>query len=260
MALAVGPITLVSAQASSLQLSVAAATGGTGPYTYQWYKNLTTGFAPGAGNAISGATALTLTDQQLQPNTQWFYKVVVTDIGAGSATATSAQLGATTAQGSPLDPNQFAMFPTVGSAGRGTQTGTWSGFLDSGFGGTAFAATAIKNVNPTGIVAGRNTLPAFTPCTANSDACVGFIFRSIKDINFTGGMRIEYASGGDEIYLIPTANGNQGDYAQLDLSCAGGVQSKVGSSGAIVVGTFSDVPYIGQPCRVKLQLPSLNFA
>jgi len=260
MGLGVGPITLVSAQASSLQLSCAAGSGGSGPYIYQWYMSLTNGFTPAATNAISGATGLTLTVQQLQPATEWYFKVVVTDTGNANATATSAQLGATTAAGSPLDPNQFAMIPLLGMAGRGTQPGTWSAFLDSGFGSTAYAATAIMNTNPTGIVAGRNTLPAMTPCTAITDPCIGFIFRSIKDQVFTGGMRFEYASDGDEIYLLPVANGNQGDFAQLDLSCAGAVAPKVGASGALIVGSFSDKPYIGQPCRVKLQLPSLNFA
>lgn len=261
MALAVGPITAVQTFATSAQLSCAAATGGTGPYTYQWYKSFTTGFTPGAAYLISGATALTFTDTNLQPGEEVFYVVVVTDTGNAGATANSAQLGVTTLAGSPLDPNQFMMIPTLGDPGDGYQTGTWSGRLDSSVGATVcYAATAIKAVNPTGATSGYATAPTFTPCTANSDACVGFILQSKRNQTFTAGQPFEYASGGDVIYLLATANGNQGDYAQLDITVTGGVAPKVGSSGAIIVGTFEDKPYVGQVCRVKLQLPSLNFA
>lgn len=261
MALAVGPITAVQTFATSVQLSCAAATGGTGPYTYQWYKSYSSGFSVGSSYSIPGATALTFTDTKMQPGVEVYYIVQVTDLGAGSATANSATLGVTTLTGSPLDPNQFMMIPTLGMPGDGYQTGTWSGRLDSSVGATVcYAATAIKNVNPTGNTAGYPTAPTFTPCTANSDACVGFILQSIRNQTFTAGQPFEYASGGDVIYLLPTANGNQGDFAQLDITVNGGVAPKVPASGAIIVGTFEDKPYVGQVCRVKLQLPSLNFA
>lgn len=261
MALGVGPITAVQTFATSVQLSCAAAAGGTGPYTYQWYKSFTSGFTPGAKYLINNATALTFTDTGLQPDEEVYYVVVVTDTGNGDATANSAQLGVTTLAGSPLDPNQFMMTTILGMPGDGYQTGTWSGRIDSSFGnGTAVPGTAVKSINPTGNTPGYPTNPTFVPCTADSDACVGFIFYSIRNQTFTGGSPFEYASGGDVIYLLPTANGNQGDFAQLDLTVPGGVQPKVGSSGAIIVGTFEDQPYVGQPCRVKVQLPSLNFA
>lgn len=261
MALAVGPITAVQTFATSAQLSVAAATGGTGPYTYQWYKGYTSGFTPGAKYLINNATALTFTDTGMQPGTEIYYEVIVTDTGNGGATADSAQLGVTTLAGSPLDPNQFMMSNVLGQPGDGYNTGTWSGRIDSSYGtGLIVPATAVKNIAPTGATQGYSTQPTFVPCTADSDACVGFIFLSIRNQTFTGGSPFEYGSGGDVIYLLPTANGTQGDFAQLDLTVPGGVCSKVGSSGAIIVGTFQDQPYVGQPCRVKLQLPSLNFA
>jgi hypothetical protein len=257
MALAVGPITAVQTFATSAQLSVAAATGGTGPYTYQWYKSFTTGFTPGTKYLINGATALTFTDTGLQPATEVYYEVIVTDLGNGSATADSAQLGVTTLTGSPQDPNQFMQSVVLGQPGDGYQTGTWSGRIDSSYGtGLIVPGTAVKNINPTGGTQGYPTQPTFVPATANSDSIVGFIFYSIRNQTFTGGSPFEYASGGDVIYLLPTANGNQGDFAQLDVTVPGGVCSKVGSSGAIVVGTFEDQPYVGQPCRVKVQLPT----
>src|SRR6185312_7824244 len=96
MSLAVGPITQNSVADTTASLTCAAATGGVGPYTYQYYKSTTTGFSPGAGNIISGATALTLSDSGLIPNTTYYYKVVVTDTGNSNATATSAQLAVVT--------------------------------------------------------------------------------------------------------------------------------------------------------------------
>lgn len=271
MSLAVGPISLVQALASSLQLSCAAAAGGTGPYTYQWYKGTSSGFTIGAGSLISGATGLTLTDQNLQPGVQWFYAVQVTDTGNANATANSAVLGATTAAGSPLDPSQFGLIPLLGMPGRGMQPGTFSAVLDNSVAGPAFAGTAIKPVaSPSGgVVPGingfYNGFQAVVPCTANSDDCIGFIFRNFLDPQFAlsgfpQGRVFEFASGSDEIYLLATANGSAGDWAQLDVSMVGGVQSKVGSSGAIVVGKFTDKPYVGNLARVRLTLPTLNFA
>ena len=270
--LAVGPISLVQALATSLQMSCAAASGGTGPYTYQWYKGTSSGFTIGASSLISGATSLAFTDVNLQPGVQWFYAVQVTDTGNANATANSAVLGATTAAGSALDPSQFAMIPLLGTPGRGTQPGTFSAVLDASVAGPAFAATAIKPVaTPSGIVPGGingfyNGFQSVIPCTANSDDCIGFIYRNMIDQSFPlsnsfpAGRVFEYASGGNEIYLLATANGSAGDWMQLDISMVGGVQSKVGSSGAIIVGKAVDKPYVGQLCRVRLTLPTLSFA
>jgi hypothetical protein len=60
MTLTAGAITQTAVTDTTASLVVAAATGGTRPYTYQWYRSTTSGFSPGGGNIISGATALTL--------------------------------------------------------------------------------------------------------------------------------------------------------------------------------------------------------
>lgn len=272
MALAVGPITLVQALPTSLQMSCAAATGGTGPYTYQWYKGTATGFTIAAASLITGATALTFTDVNVQPGVEWFYKVRVTDTGNGNATADSASLGATTTAGSALDPSQFGLIPLLGQPGRGTQPGTFSAVLDASLAGPAYVASAIKPVGTPsgaqvpGINGYYNGFQSVALCTADNDDCIGFIFRNFLDSQFPlsnsypQGRVFEYASGGDEIYLLATANGSAGDWAQLDVTMVGGVQSKVGSSGAIIVGKFTDIPYVGQLARVRLTLPTLNFA
>jgi len=52
MSITAGTITLNSFTYSTANLTATAATGGTGPYTYQWYRSTTTGFTPGAGNIL----------------------------------------------------------------------------------------------------------------------------------------------------------------------------------------------------------------
>ncbi len=94
MALTAGTISIVSVHDYYDSLSSDAATMGSTPYTYQWYRSVTLNFTPGGGNIVSGATSLTLNDTGLVPETTYYYKVVVTD--ALSAHATSNQLEVTT--------------------------------------------------------------------------------------------------------------------------------------------------------------------
>jgi large repetitive protein len=75
-----------------------AATGGSGGYTYQWYRSTTSGFTPGGGNIVSGATSLTLNDTGLTNGTTYYYKLVSTD--SDSQTVTSNQTSATPAAAS----------------------------------------------------------------------------------------------------------------------------------------------------------------
>lgn len=94
-AIAPGNLTLSSVTKTQAVMALSAQSGGTGPYTCQWYRSTTGGFTPGAGNIISGATscsALTDTPGSVGP---WFYQVVVTDSATPTpGTATSNQLGA----------------------------------------------------------------------------------------------------------------------------------------------------------------------
>ena len=96
MALAVGPITQVLVGPSTSSLSCPAATGGSGTYTYQWYRN-TTAFTPAPAYALAGQTGLTLLDSSLTSNTIYYYALVATDSNT-SDTATTAPFGLVTAQ------------------------------------------------------------------------------------------------------------------------------------------------------------------
>ena len=259
MALAVGPISDVNITPNSFQGSCAAATGGTGPYTYQWYKSFTSGFTPGSAYLIPGATALTITDVSLLPATDYYYVVQVTDLGNGSATALSAQHTVLTTAGSAQDINQFQQTPLLGQVTSSLNPGTRSAVVDGSYSTSSsfLPGTALKLVNANGFTAGLglNTLPHVVPCTsATADTVFGFAQYSMKDQSFVTSSPLEVAQTSNTIYLMCTASGNLPSRAQLDLSVVGGVAPAVGSSGAVIVGDFIDQPVIGQLARVALQL------
>lgn len=92
MALTAGTISSTAVYSTEAALLSAAATMGTSPYTYQWYRSTMAGFSPGGGNILAGKTALSFTDTGLSPSTTYYYKVVATDSAGSPATATSNQL------------------------------------------------------------------------------------------------------------------------------------------------------------------------
>lgn len=81
-------------------LSGSQATGGVQPYLYQWHRATTSGFVPGAGNALPGATSLNETDATVTNGTTYYYRLVVID-DEGSV-ASSTQVSAT-----PQPPGAF---------------------------------------------------------------------------------------------------------------------------------------------------------
>lgn len=91
---------VTAATATSVSLTASAASGGTGPYTYQWYRSSLPDFTPGPGTILSGQTSLSITDSTVVAGTLYYYKVVATDTLA--ATGTSSPAGAYTVPGSVL--------------------------------------------------------------------------------------------------------------------------------------------------------------
>ena len=85
-ALTSGLASLTSATNTTINLSCTAATGGTNPLTYQWYRSTSATFTVGAGTLLSGATSLTLADTTaLVADTIYFYVCRVTDAVAATA-------------------------------------------------------------------------------------------------------------------------------------------------------------------------------
>lgn len=105
MPLAAGTAAFTSASATNIVITCSVATGGTSPYTYQWYSSTTAAFTPGVGNIVSGATSLTLTDTTPIAGTLYYYKLVATD--SASATATSNQVAGQ------------VLYPTISFGGLG---------------------------------------------------------------------------------------------------------------------------------------------
>lgn len=75
------------------RLTGTVATGGTAPYSYQWFRSNTSGQN---GTAISGATSLSFLDSGLTPATQYFYILRATDSASTPATIFSNQFSGTT--------------------------------------------------------------------------------------------------------------------------------------------------------------------
>jgi hypothetical protein len=253
MATTAGALSQVSVGSTTAQLSSAAATGGTAPYTYQWYRSTTSGFTPGAGNIIAGATSLTLNDSGLIPNTQYYYKVIATD--SGSVAGTSAQLAVATTNASTLGQNQFAQSTLLGTVDLRMCNNTISAQIDASQSGNLYAGQAVK------IVDSADGIPKVVACTANSDQVFGFINFDMKTVAFVAGSPCELSLAGNAIYLYATGAIARGAQVQLDVSSPGAVASKVNSSGASIVGyAFDKAPAAGALIRVVLSAPSFQFA
>jgi hypothetical protein len=235
-------------------LSCAAASGGTGPYTYQWYRSLTTGFSPGPSTLITGATSLSLSDSGLVPNTQYFYRVQVTDTGNGNATANSTQLAVTTTPNA-LSPNQFSQNPIVGMIDMRFNTDTIAAQIDVSQSTPLYAGMAVK------VVDSADGIPKVIGCAADSDGVFGFINFDIKSLAFNAGDRCEISQAGNVMYLYCTGAVARGSQVTLDLSVgSGAVAQATGSSGNTIVGwAFDHGAGAGSLIRVKLTVPSFSI-
>lgn len=260
MATTAGALSKVSVGVNSAVLSSAVATAGTGPYTYQWYRSLTTGFSPGVGNIISGATSLSLSDSGLSAGTNYFYKVVATD--SGSVSGTSAQLSIVTSSAQP-NPNQFAGFPILGQLQMPYNYNTLSVQFDPAGSGTLIAGQAVAFSTPnSGVV---SATPLIVPSLAQADHVAGFANYNIKNAVFNPGDYLEISMFGNVMYLQACAAINRGQFV---ISCPavvangniGGVSPVTGSSTFDVLGYSLDTVVAGSLVRISLQTPAAPYA
>jgi hypothetical protein len=255
MSLAAGALSKAYVGSSSAVLTSAVATGGTGPYTYQWYRSQTTGFSPGAGNIISGATALVLNDSGLLAANTYYYKVIATDTGNSNVTATSSQLTMVTEPAQ--NQNQFAIQSQLGIVDlKLGSTNVISAQVDSSVAnnnpGVLFPGQAVKIVANT-----AGGVPRVAACSSNSDQCIGFVVYNIKDIQYAPNALLEMAMFGSVIWCYATGAVTQFAEACIDTSYVGGVQASGNSS--TVVGWFVDGASAAGLVRVML-LPNYSFA
>lgn len=254
MTYAAGALSKTLVGSSTAALSSAVATGGTGPYTYQWYRSTTTGFSPGAGNILSGQTALTLADSGLLANTTYFYVVVATDTGNANTTANSAQLTVLTQPA--LSQNQFAQQALLGiidlKLGSTNVIAAQVAPTASGAGVPVFPAQGVKIVANT-----SGGVPQVQAVSAKGDACIGFVRFNQKDLQYGLNQMLEIAMWGSVIWLFATGAITQFAEVCLDPTYVGGVQAT--GNTATIVGQAIDGAAAAGPIRVLL-VPNANFA
>lgn len=252
MSITAGLITLLAALSNEIKLSATAATGGTAPYTYQWYRSVLSGFTPGGGNILAGKTALTLDDTGLVPGTTYFYQLVATD--AVPASITYAQFTAVTPIIVP-NINQFSQSPIVGMIDQRFDYNTTPVQIDVSQATPLQAGQAVKMVDS------ADGVPKVVACSADADDCMGFINFDIKTQLFNAGDRAEISQSGNVVYLMAATAIGRGKRVTLEVSTIGGVNQLVGASGANIVGwAFDKATAPGQIIRVKLLTPSYAVA
>jgi len=77
-----GAILVTSVTSTGATLTATDPFGDDGTFTYQWYRGATASFAPGTGNAITGATSLQLHDSGLTAAKTYYYALGRTHLGA----------------------------------------------------------------------------------------------------------------------------------------------------------------------------------
>lgn len=251
MALTAGVLSQVSVSSNSDQLAATSATMGTGPYTQQWYRSTTTGFTPGGGNIVAGATALTLNDSGLIPNTVYYYKVVYTD--AVAATATSVQLAVTTTP-TQLSQNVFSQSPIVGMPDMNFNYNTHSALVDATAPGLLYNGQAVKMVAHT---SGGD--PKVVACTASNDNVFGFVTFNVKNVSWAVGQAMEVSCAGNVIWLYANSAITQGAQVCLDVAAAGAVQA-TGNAATVVGYALDGAAAAGVLIRVQLNTPSFATA
>lgn len=249
MAITAGVISQVSVTDTTANLSATAATGGTGPYTYQWYRSTTSGFTPGGGNIISGATSLTLADSGLLPNTTYYYKVVATDTGHSNDTAEYTQLAVVTAM-QTLSQNQFQQTEYIGTMDQHFNYNTHPCEVDVSQTTSLFAGQAVKMVDSAGGV------PKVVACTSAADAVFGFVNYNFKNVSWAAGQAVEVSLAGNVMYLRATSTISRMAKVRLDIATVGGVKSVTGSSSDTLVGwAYDKASTAGDLIRVYIQTP-----
>lgn len=97
--LTAGTVSLTDRTSTTADLSSTDAAGGSLSYTYQWHRSTTSGFTPGVGTQVAGATSLTLSDSGLSDGTTYYYVLEYDD---GVASPVYSDEYSVTASNSPL--------------------------------------------------------------------------------------------------------------------------------------------------------------
>ena len=249
-ALTKGTLSKTLVGSTTASLSATAATEGTGPYTYQWYRSTTTGFTPGSGNILTGKTSLTLADTGLSPLTTYFYKVIATD--AVSATVTYDQLTVQTLAANQ-DVNQFGMTLVCGQTDMHLNLNSLAVQIGDDQTTALNPGELVKAVDSAG------GIPSVVGITADTDEVVGAINFNFKDRTYVAKDKAEISMEGNVIRLFAT--GAISRFAQVcpDVTVKGGVQAATGASAKKIIGVALDKASGGELIRVRLKTPSYKL-
>lgn len=154
-----------------------------------------------------------------------------------------------------LNQNQFALQVILGMVDMRYSSNTIAAQVDSTQATGLVPGQAVKMVDSSGGV------PKVIACAANSDEVLGFVNYDIKTVSFDANEPVEISLAGNVMYLQATAAIARGAQVQLDVSIAGGVTAKVGSSGADILGWALDkASASGDLIRVMIATPSFAKA
>lgn len=254
MATTAGALSRVALGSTSVSVLSAVATGGSTPYTYQWYRGSSSGFTPGTGNIVSGATSLSLVDTGLSPSTQYYYKVISTDATTPTPVSATSSALAVATLAAEQSPNQFIESVVLGMPDMHLNMNTIPVQIDASEAGAIVAGQAVKIYDSAGGV------PKVVACSANSDQVDGFVNFNIKDRSLVAGDACEISRDLNVMYLQATGPIARGAEVQLDVLTPGGVAAVVGSSGARIVGQALDKASGGELIRVQLKVQGASVA
>lgn len=235
--------------------------GGGGPYTYQWYQSLVSGFTPGASNLVTGQTGLTYNASGLLLGAYYYFKVVVTDATAPTVPATSTALAVQLLTTPPVGQsmNQFAMQPYLGMPDLHLNYNTMEVQFDPAGSGTIAPGQAL--VWSTSTTGGS---PKVVPSTSVSDVVVGFANFNLKNSVWVPGDKLEMSRFGNVMYLLAVVAVNRGVcVTSLPTGANGGVgcvTAVTGSSGYRIVGVALDNIAAGTIGRIQLLPCDASYA
>lgn len=257
MATTAGALSASNITDSQVALTSAAASGGTAPYTYQWYRSQTSGFSPGPSSIITGATALSFIDDGLNAGETYYYVVRATDSTSPSPVADDSDQLTVQMLASLPGQNQFNQDPILGMLDQRFNPDTVVAQFNSAGSGTLVAGQAVK-----GVTTAAGVLQV-APATLQADVIIGFVNYNIKNRSFAPGDYLEISMNQNVVYLYATAAISRYQQvvskpAAIVGGCNGGVAPVTGSSGFPIVGWSMDTVSIGSLCRIFLSTPSFS--
>ncbi|MCB4811705.1 hypothetical protein LG204_10300 [Methylovorus menthalis] len=161
--LAAGGVSFSGTTSSGTTITAAAASGGTGPYNYQFQRAPDSSGSPGTfANIGSNSTATVYNDTGLSASTKYHYRVIVTDTVSATATGDSNSVTTTgasavvagTASVSSVGDTTASVTSTAPSGGVTTITNQWYRSTVPNVLGAAVPGATSLTLNDTGLTNG----------------------------------------------------------------------------------------------------------